>query len=202
MANEKKDNEVKGSAVSDRVRTTEAQDAGETVVTFSLGNEQCALPITEVHQIIRDVPITRVPNVGEHVEGVINLRGIVVPIVDLKHHLGLGIRELGHQHRLLIVDHEGRRVGFSVDAIEGVFQFGKDRVQRAPDAVLAKVRGRYVRGVVPRGESIVVLLDLPTILALSEGARRSSGWSPGEHAAAKATEATPGNPDVGSVVES
>ncbi len=71
-----------------------------SVVTFFLGDEECAVPITSVHQIIRDIPITRVPNVNPDVEGVLNLRGMVVPIIDLKHLLGLGTRVVSEQHRL------------------------------------------------------------------------------------------------------
>jgi purine-binding chemotaxis protein CheW len=135
-----------------------------SVVTFFLGKEECGVPITDVHQIIRDIPITRVPNVASHVEGVLNLRGVVVPIIDLKHVLGLGTRSLGEEHRLIIMDLGGRMVGFSADRVGGVFQFDESLMQAAPDVVLAKVSGRFVRGVVRRGESIVILLDLQEVL--------------------------------------
>jgi purine-binding chemotaxis protein CheW len=136
-----------------------------SVVTFFLGKEECGVPITGVHQIIRDVPITRVPNVSPHVEGVLNLRGVVVPIIDLKHVLGLGTRSLGDEHRLIIMDHRNRMVGFSADRVGGVFQFDESLMQAAPDVVLARVSGRFVRGVVRRGESIVILLDFQEVLS-------------------------------------
>lgn len=135
-----------------------------SVVTFFLGGEECAVPITSVHQIIRDIRITRVPNVSPHVEGVLNLRGVVVPIIDLKHVLGLGTRRLGEQHRLIIMDIEGRMVGFSADRVGGVFQFEETSLQAAPDVVLAKVAGAFVVGVVRRDESIVILLDFHRII--------------------------------------
>lgn len=135
-------------------------------VTFFLGREECAIPITDVRQIIRDVPITKVPNVSVHVEGVINLRGVVVPILDLKNRLGLGVRALGPRHRLLIVGLGDRRVGFSVDSVGGVFEFEETRIQPPPDVVLARVSSHYVKGVVHRENSIVLLLDIAEILNL------------------------------------
>ncbi len=135
-----------------------------SVVTFFLGEEQCGLPITDVHQIIRDVPITWVPNVNRHVEGVLNLRGIVVPIIDLKHRLRLGVRVLGERHRLLVIDAGGRMVGFSVDAVGGVVELAEDEVQPPPQVVLAKVGGRFVSGVVRRQEKIVILLSTEELL--------------------------------------
>ncbi len=141
-----------------------------TTVTFFLGKEECAVPITDVRQIIRDVPITKVPNVNVHVEGVINLRGVVVPIVDLKHRLGLGVRTTGPKHRLLIVGLGDRRVGISVDSVGGVFEFDETRLQPPPDVVVAKVASHYVKGVVQKENVIVLLLDIQEILNLRAGA--------------------------------
>ncbi len=139
-------------------------------VSFLLGKEECAIPITDGHPIIRDVAITKVPNVGPHVEGVLNLRGIVVPVVDLKHRLGLGVRALGPKHRILIVETSGRMVGLSVDAVEGVFEFEETRLQPPPEVVLARVSSRFVRGVVMRGETIVLLLDTQETLGVRNAA--------------------------------
>jgi purine-binding chemotaxis protein CheW len=135
-----------------------------TTVTFVLGREECAVPITDVHQVIRDVPVRRMPNVNVHVEGVLNLRGVVVPILDLKHRLGLGIRTLGPRHRILILDLGGRLIGFSVDAVTGVFEFEESALQAPPDIVLARMEAAFIRGVVPRGDSVAVLLDTNEVL--------------------------------------
>ncbi len=135
-----------------------------SVVTFQLGGEVCAVPITDVFQIIRDTPITKVPNVSSHVEGVLNLRGVLVPIIDIKHFLGLGVRELGEEHRLMIVELDGRSVGFSVDSIGGVLEFDRAELQAAPDVVEAKMERHFVRGVVRRQDGIVVLLDIAEVL--------------------------------------
>ena len=153
-----------------RKRRLKVQVRTVTTVCFFLGREECAIPITDVHQIIRDVPITKVPNVNAHVEGVINLRGVVVPILDMKHRLGLGVRVLGPRHRLLIVEVGGRLVGFSVDSVAGVFDFEETAVQPPPDVVLARVQAGFVKGVVQKGDSIVVLLETSEVLNLRGGA--------------------------------
>jgi purine-binding chemotaxis protein CheW len=155
------------------------------VVTFHLGRELCALPITDVHQIIRDTPITPVPNVNQHVEGVLNLRGIVVPIIDLKHLLALGVRQISDSHRLLIIDSGGRMVGFSVDAVGGVLEIDESRLQSAPDVVLAKVSGRYVIGVVQHGEDIVIVLDKNEILNIRNHQTADPGGGVGGRVAAR-----------------
>jgi purine-binding chemotaxis protein CheW len=147
-----------------RKKRVAAQVRTVTTVAFVLGREECAVPITDVHQIIRDVPVTPVPNVNEHVEGVLNLRGVVVPILDLKHRLGLGVRTLGPRHRLLILEIGGRLVGFSVDAVTGVLEFEESALQPPPDIVLARMEAGFIRGVVTRADSVVILLDTKEVL--------------------------------------
>ena len=135
-----------------------------SVVTFKLGDEVCAVPITDVFQIIRDTPITKVPNATNYVEGVLNLRGVLVPIIDLKHFLGLGVRQLGEEHRLMIVELDDRSVGFSVDSIGGVVEIESVDLQPAPEVVKAKMENHFVRGVVRKEDGIVVILDIEEIL--------------------------------------
>lgn len=151
-----------------------------TLVTFSLGRERLALPITDVHQIIRDVPITRVPNARPDVEGVLNLRGRIVPILDLKHRLGLGVRTMGADLRVLIVETGSRLVGFSVDQVHGVIQVEEAKIQAAPEVVVAKVNSRFIRGVFQHQDKIVILLDTREVLTVSKKeAQVRAGQAPG-----------------------
>jgi purine-binding chemotaxis protein CheW len=145
-----------------------------TVVTFFLGTEECAFPITNVHQILKETHVTRVPNVNRYVEGVFNLRGMVIPVMDLKFVLGLGVRKRSDQERLVIVDIKGRLVGFSVDSVAGVWAFDERQITPAPDVVLSRVVGRFVSGVVQRGKSIVVLLNTNEVVKVRK-AERTSG---------------------------
>jgi purine-binding chemotaxis protein CheW len=143
------------------------------VVTFNLGTEECSFPIEEVHQILREAKVTKVPNVNRFVEGVFNLRGVVIPVLDLKFVLGLGMRKPSDSERLLILDVDGRLVGFSVDSVNGVFEFGAEQMQDAPDVVLSKMIDRFIRGVVRRGRSIVILLDTNEIVKVRRSERGS-----------------------------
>lgn len=146
-----------------------------TAVTFFLGSEECAFPITDVHQILREAHVTRVPNVNPLVEGVFNLRGLVVPVMDLKFVLGLGVRHRSEHQRLLIVEVNRRLVGFSVDSVGGVFEFEEKLLQPPPEVVLARVIGRFVSGVVQRGQSIVILLNTNEVVRVRKVERIAEG---------------------------
>ncbi len=149
-----------------------------TVVTFHLGTEECAFPITEVYQILKESRVTRVPNVNRYVEGVFNLRGLVIPVVDLKLVLGLGVRQRSESERLVIVDVKRRLVGFSVDAVGGVWSFDERLVQAAPDVVLSRVIGRFVSGVVQRGQGLVVLLSAAEVVRVRKVERAAESGGP------------------------
>jgi purine-binding chemotaxis protein CheW len=146
-----------------------------TVVTFFLGSEECAFPITDVHQILREAHVTRVPNVNRFVEGVFNLRGLVVPVMDLKLVLGLGVHSHSQEQRLLIVEINKRLVGFSVDSVGGVFEFEEKQLQAAPDVVLSRVVGRFVSGVVQHGQSITILLNTIEVVKVRKAERIADG---------------------------
>jgi purine-binding chemotaxis protein CheW len=145
-----------------------------TAVAFFLGNEECAFPITDVHQILKEARVTPVPNVNRYVEGVFNLRGLVIPVMDLRFVLGLGVRRRSEQERLVIVDVNRRLVGFSVDAVAGVKSFDERLVKPAPEVVLSHMVGRFVAGVVQREQGVVVLLNTREVIKVRK-VERSGG---------------------------
>ena len=151
------------------------------VVTFNLGSEVCSFRIEHVHQILRGAKVTRVPNVNRYVEGVFNLRGVVIPVMDLKFVLGLGIRERSEDERLLILDVDGRLVGFSVDSVNGVVEFSRDSMQDAPDVVLSKMIDRFVQGVVRRDGSVVILLNTQEVVKVRKKERQLDWFSAAEN---------------------
>jgi purine-binding chemotaxis protein CheW len=150
---------------------------GSQVVSFFLGDELYSAPVSKVYQILRDIPVTRVPNVGRHVEGVLNLRGRVVPVVDLKHLLGLGVRTLGDDHRLMIVDLEGRLVGLSVDRIGGIVRLEASQLEEAP--VADSAGDGLVCGTARHQGARVALLDLARIIMAAEQGMGSEQAEPG-----------------------
>jgi purine-binding chemotaxis protein CheW len=149
------------------------------VVTFFLGDEEYAAPIANVNQILRDVPMTRVPNVSHHVEGVLNLRGKVVPVIDVKHLLGLGIRRLGDDHRLVIVDLEGRLVGLSVDRVGGISRLAAGEVGEAPPDIIDRLSARFVSGAARRQGASLPMLDLGQIVSAAEQGMAAALAEPG-----------------------
>jgi purine-binding chemotaxis protein CheW len=140
------------------------------VVTFFLGDEvELAVPVTSVYQILRNAAITRVPDVGHHIEGAVNLGGRVVPIIDVGHLLGLGCRTLGDDHRVVIIDHQGRLVGLSVDKVRGILQVDAGKpVTEAPAALVDTVGDRFLSGAVGHQGASVALLDLGQVIQTAQ----------------------------------
>ena len=139
-------------------------------LTFTLGSESYGVPVMKVREIIRLCPITRVANMPPHVRGVINLRGKVIPVVDLRTRFGLPSG--GDHDRTCIVvtqvaagDGPGSRpYGVIVDAVEEVVGFASDDVQPTPDFGGA-VDTRFITGMAKAGEGVKALIDLDAIAA-------------------------------------
>jgi len=138
---------------------------------FSLADELYALELLRIREIIEHVPITRVPGMPPTVLGVINLRGRVVPVVDLAVKLGLPPRPLTRWTCFIIVDaqQEGERVplGLLADSVSEVLDWGPEDIQPAP-AFGTRLSVDYLRGVGRQQERFVLLLDLDRLLTPEE----------------------------------
>jgi purine-binding chemotaxis protein CheW len=117
------------------------------LVSFLLGEEEFGADILMVQEIIRMQPITRVPNAPYFVEGVINLRGKVIPIVDLRKRLNLGEVEDTRKTRTIVVDIEGKNTGFIVDSVSQVLRIPKHTIEPPPSIVIADIESEYITGV-------------------------------------------------------
>ena len=137
------------------------------LVTFNLGKEEFAVPILQIQEINRLVDITRVPKSPEFVEGVINLRGKVIPIIDLRKRFGLPQSELGKFSRIVVVNMEGRMVGLIVDSVSEVLRLSEDAIEPAPP-VVAGIDSEYIRGLGKLDGRLLILLDLSKILTKEE----------------------------------
>lgn len=124
---------------------------------FMLGNEEFNTPISLIQEIIEMPQITYVPNVAGYVEGVMNLRGRVVPVVDIKKRLGLGEKNISLNTRIIVFRVKSRTVGFIVDAITEVFELSDDQIELRTD-------GKFTLGVSKLENRLPVLLDIPKIL--------------------------------------
>jgi len=129
------------------------------LVTFDVAEEHFAVDILSVQEINRMLQITRVPQAPECLEGVINLRGRIIPVVDLRKRFGLEPAERNSESRIVVVEITGRVIGFIVDRVNEVLRVDSSVVEPAPPFVLS-VNSEYVRGVAKLEEQLVILLDL------------------------------------------
>jgi purine-binding chemotaxis protein CheW len=129
------------------------------VVVAELGGESYGLPIEAVYEIIRLQPITAVPKAPAFVEGVINLRGRIVPVVDLARRFGLLMADRGKANRIVVAAVGGTRVGLVVDAVSEVLLIDEGAVEPTPP-VAAGVDAAYVRGIARLDDRLVILLQL------------------------------------------
>ena len=137
------------------------------LVTFRLGNEEFSLDILRVQEIIRHMELTRVPRTPDFVDGVINLRGRVIPVLDLRKRFGLPSEERTNETRIIVVDVDNKTVGLKVDAVSEVLRLPADTVEPAP-AIVTGVESDYIKGVGKLEGRLLILLDVEKILTRTE----------------------------------
>lgn len=138
------------------------------LVIFKLGDEEFGVDILQANEIEKlDQGITRVPKSPSFVEGVINLRGIIVPIVDLRKRFGLTVREIGLDTRVIIVEVNGNKVGMIVDAVMEVARVNASDIEPAP-SITKGVDAYFISGVAKHSDRLIVLLNLERSLSPEE----------------------------------
>lgn len=137
------------------------------LIVFELENEEYAISVQTVGSIERILPITRVPSTPKFVKGVINLRGVVTPVIDLKERLKNKETIFTEQTRIIIVHIEEITVGLIVDAANDVIDIREDQVEPPPEAV-GTVAVDYINGVVKMDNRLFILLDLEKVLSKNE----------------------------------
>lgn len=160
---------------SESVQYASAKDAkGEAgrdevlqLVTFRLGNEEFGVNIHELQEIIRMMPITRVPKAPPFVEGVVNLRGQVIPIIELRRRIGMEHTDHGKATRIIVVQLGKKTVGFIVDQVGEVKRI-PSRVVEPPPPIVAGIESEYISGVGKLEDQLLILLDLNRLLSDEE----------------------------------
>ncbi len=152
-----------------RMDEAEEKDHLIQLVGFMNGKEMFGVDILMVQEIIRGAPITAVPNTPAFVEGVTNLRGNIIPVIDLRKRLNLPTDQQGSgKNWVLILDIAGRVTGFIVDAVTEVLKIERDAIEPPPEIVVAGLESQYVQGVCDIGERLLILLDFNRILLVEE----------------------------------
>lgn len=137
------------------------------LTTFRLGPEEFGVDILKVQEIIRMMPITKVPNAPKFVEGVINLRGKVIPVIDMRKRFSMPNSRRDAHTRIMVMALQGQVVGFVVDAVSEVLRIPENTVE-APPAVVAGIGSEYMRGVGKLHDRLLILLDLDRLLTEQE----------------------------------
>ncbi len=138
--------------------------AGEVlqIVTFRVDGRSFGIDVSAVREIKGWQPTTPLPNSASHVLGVINLRGAIIAVYDLRRRLGLGTTELSRSSVVIVVDLGERYVGILADAVSDIVDVDSASLRAAPD--VANDGGDLLKGLVVKGNEVVALLDLPAIV--------------------------------------
>lgn len=131
------------------------------LVSFMLASEEYGVEVLKVREIIRMPTITKMPNVPQHVEGIINLRGKVIPIISMRRRFGLMESEDNSQTRIIIMDVAGSLTGFIVDAVSEVIRIHSSEIQPPPSMVLSGGVGQeFITGVFNHADRLLIIMDI------------------------------------------
>ncbi|WP_028572088.1 chemotaxis protein CheW [Desulfonatronum lacustre] len=137
------------------------------LVTFHIGEEEFGVEILKVQEIIRMMGITRVPKAPDFVEGVINLRGKVIPIIDLRTRFGMAAQEHDKHTRIIVIEINAVIIGFVVDSVSEVLRIPGNTVE-PPPPIISGIESEYIRGVGKLADRLLILLDLDSLLSKGE----------------------------------
>lgn len=136
------------------------------LVTFRVDNEEYGLDIMKVQEIIRIVESVKVPKAPPYVEGVVNLRGKIVPIIDLRKRMGKTVTPYSDSSRIIVVDTGGRLAGLVVDMVIDVIILSSDQTEPCP-SIDDSERSDYLLGVARWNERLITVLNLENLLKLT-----------------------------------
>jgi len=136
-------------------------------VTFTLGDEQYGIAILKVQEVIGYPGFTKIPNMPSFVKGVINLRGSVVPVIDLRLKFAMQEREYDTYTVIAILEVKEKVIGVIVDAVSDVITLKEDEMQPTPD-FSSGVKAEFISGMGRKGDTLIILLDIDRVLSEGE----------------------------------
>jgi purine-binding chemotaxis protein CheW len=144
-----------------------AVDREMQLVAFKVGNEEFGVDVKKVEGVISLVDVTRMPRAPKFVEGIINLRGQIIAVVDLASRLGVASSDRGPATRIVVVEAQDVKVGLIVDSPE-VINIDKEDIEASPALASADVESSFIKGVVKLGDRLLILLDVDRVLSDEE----------------------------------
>ena len=165
--------EVKNELDQSGMEDSEQDGSDETqLVSFRIGNEEYGVDIMQVQEIIRPTTITRVPRAPVFIEGVIDLRGKVLPIVDMRKRVLIDEKDRDDQTRIVVVDIDEMVVGLIVDSVSEVLRVDNHKIE-PPPKIIAGIEAQFLKGVIRLDNRLIIFLDLNRILSAEEISRLS-----------------------------
>jgi purine-binding chemotaxis protein CheW len=137
------------------------------LVTFKLGSEEFGVDILKVQEINKMMNITKIPNAPAFIEGVINLRGKIIPIVDLRKRLGFKDQDYDKSTRIIVVELDGLVLGFIVDSVSEVLRIPENTIE-PPPSMVAGIESEYIEGVGKLDDRLLILLELKKVFSSPE----------------------------------
>ena len=137
------------------------------LVTFTMGKEEYAVDILKVQEINRMTEIAQVPNAPHYVEGLINLRGRVIPVVSLRKRFGFEEKENDEQARIMIMDIQGITIGLVVDAVSEVLRIPANTVEPTPH-VASDMGTEFIKGIAKLEDRLIILIDMDMLIEKAE----------------------------------
>jgi purine-binding chemotaxis protein CheW len=136
------------------------------LVSFHVGSEEFGLDILRVQEIIRIQPLTRVPNLPSYINGVINLRGSVIPVIGLRDRLGLDTQAADKKTRIIVANVHEQVLGFVVDEVSEVLRIHSDTVETTPR--IGEIERDYISGIGKLDSRLLLLLNLEELVTEAE----------------------------------
>ncbi len=135
------------------------------LITFQLAEEEYGINILKVEEIqrMKEISLTKVPQAEEYIEGIVNLRGNVIPVVNLRKRFALGEKKMDKQTRIIVVNINDRSLGFLVDRVNEVIDVEKEAINVPPQEIV-KIDSSFIQGIVRYDERLVIMLDIENIL--------------------------------------
>lgn len=149
-----------------KTMTIESNDLMQ-LVSFKLGNEEFGIDIGRVQEINMMMQLTKIPNSNQFIEGVVNLRGKIVPVVNLRERLGLSKKEDDNRTKIIVSDVNNKLIGYIVDEVNEVLRISKSIIEPTPE-IITGVNSDLIQGVAKLEGRLLILLNLDKLLSSAE----------------------------------
>jgi purine-binding chemotaxis protein CheW len=137
------------------------------LVSFIIGEAEFGIDILRIQEINKMMDLTPVPNTPKFVEGVVNLRGRIIPVLNLRSRLGLEIKEYDSNTRIIVVELNDKTIGFIVDEVKEVLRIPKSITEQPPD-IVSGINSSYITAIGKLEDRLLIMLDLSNILSQEE----------------------------------